>query len=630
MSEKPVKVLLIEDNPGDVRLIREMLSEASGAQFNLEWAERLSTGLNRLTKRKIDVVLLDLGLSDSRGLDTFASVHAQAPQVPIVVLTGLADEMLAVKALREGVQDYLVKGKVDSNLLVRAIRYAIERKQTEEALRESEERYRTLFQHCGTAINVIENDKTFSLVNKGFEELTGYTKKEVEGKMTFVDILSEKEKQRIIGYHEARRRGVGAPNFYENKIRRKDGEIRNILVTVGLVPGTKKSIGSLIDITEMKKLQRELSESEERYRTLFQYSGTAVALIEEDMTISVVNKEIEELLGYMREDIIGKTFVKFLPEKEKQRLISYHEARRRGEKAPTSYETKIRTKDGEIRAVLASVGLIPGTKKSIASIIDIAEREKTAQELKRKSREIRNYARQMKKAYQALERAYLEMIHALVISVETRDPYTRGHSERVTQYSKEIAKEMGLEEKELKNLELACRIHDVGKIGVSDKILLKDERLTIAEWAEMKMHPVRGAEMLTFSEFFKPVIPIVRYHHERWDGKGYPDGLKGEEIPLGARIMAVADTFDAMSSARPYRDAVDLKKILEEMKENAGGQLDPQIVEIWLKIMDKYGVPELESTYKQNPSSVANIKEYTIKAKKGLSAKKKKSFKSDT
>ena len=126
MSNKP-RVLLIEDNPGDARLIWEMLAEVKGSPVDLKYADRLSSGLERLAEGGIDVILLDLSLPDSEGLDTFAQVHARAPQVPIIVLTGLDDESLAVKAVREGAQDYLVKGQVDGRLLVRAIRYAIER-----------------------------------------------------------------------------------------------------------------------------------------------------------------------------------------------------------------------------------------------------------------------------------------------------------------------------------------------------------------------------------------------------------------------------------------------------------------------------------------------------------------------
>jgi anti-anti-sigma factor len=137
MNDHPIKVLLVEDNPGDARLLREMLAEVGGISFELEYADQLSSGLERLAVEGIDLILLDLSLPDSQGLDTFARANAQAPQVPIIVLSGLDDEVLAVKAVREGAQDYLVKGLVDSNLLARAIRYAIERKKAEEALRKA-------------------------------------------------------------------------------------------------------------------------------------------------------------------------------------------------------------------------------------------------------------------------------------------------------------------------------------------------------------------------------------------------------------------------------------------------------------------------------------------------------------
>ena len=136
MNDKHIKVLLIEDNPGDVRLIREILAEVRGARFDLECADRLSAGLERLAAGGIDVILLDLGLPDSQGFDTFSKVYAQSPQAPILLLTGLDDEALAVQAVQQGAQDYLVKGQVDGNLLVRAMRYAIERKRAEEIIRQ--------------------------------------------------------------------------------------------------------------------------------------------------------------------------------------------------------------------------------------------------------------------------------------------------------------------------------------------------------------------------------------------------------------------------------------------------------------------------------------------------------------
>jgi signal transduction histidine kinase len=151
MNSKPVRILLVEDNPGDARLIREMLAAAVGGEFAVEWVPNLGDGLRRLGRKEIDLVLLDLGLPDSQGLDTFVSACAQAPQVPIVVLSGLADETLAVTAVRQGAQDYLIKGEVDSLGLGRAIRYATERKQAEEALKESAQKLRYLTSRLFTA-----------------------------------------------------------------------------------------------------------------------------------------------------------------------------------------------------------------------------------------------------------------------------------------------------------------------------------------------------------------------------------------------------------------------------------------------------------------------------------------------
>ncbi|MBF8285993.1 MAG: putative Histidine kinase, partial [Anaerolineales bacterium] len=155
MEAKRIKLLLIEDNPGDARLIREALREAGGESFDLQHADRLATGLARLAEGDIHLVLLDLSLPDSHGLDTVARTHARAPDVPIVVLTGLDDEALALKALEIGAQDYLVKGDVDGRVLNRAIRYAIERQRAEQALRQSEARFRGLLESAPDAVLIV-------------------------------------------------------------------------------------------------------------------------------------------------------------------------------------------------------------------------------------------------------------------------------------------------------------------------------------------------------------------------------------------------------------------------------------------------------------------------------------------
>ncbi|MBN1977904.1 MAG: PAS domain S-box protein [Anaerolineae bacterium] len=181
MSANPFKILLIEDNPGDARLLREMLVAITGASFELDWVDCLSAGLERLAQQSVDAVLLDLSLPDSKGLDTFTKVHAQAPHVPITVLSGIDDTSLAIKAVREGAQDYLVKGEVNGHLLARAIRYAIERKRTEEALRESLQFSSSLLGNSPHPILVINADASIQYANPALETLTGFSPAELGG-----------------------------------------------------------------------------------------------------------------------------------------------------------------------------------------------------------------------------------------------------------------------------------------------------------------------------------------------------------------------------------------------------------------------------------------------------------------
>lgn len=193
------------------------------------------------------------------------------------------------------------------------------------------------------------------------------------------------------------------------------------------------------------------------------------------------------------------------------------------------------------------------------------------------------------KLYEDIHINYFNTIHSLVLAMEARDPYTRGHADRVTRYSIEIAQELGLPERDIEILRYAGEVHDVGKIAISDLILNKPGKLTPTERAEIEVHPVRGAEMLEPLQFLKPAIPLVRHHHERYDGKGYPDGLNKERIPLMARIMACADAFDAMTSDRPYRrHKLSIEEALGEIKNNTGTQFDPQIARIFIRIIRKF------------------------------------------
>lgn len=201
-------------------------------------------------------------------------------------------------------------------------------------------------------------------------------------------------------------------------------------------------------------------------------------------------------------------------------------------------------------------------------------------------REIKRINDELSDAKDQLERAYLESIQTLRYTVEAKDTYTRGHSDRVSEFAVLIGQKMGLSEAELKTLKIGGLFHDIGKIGIPDSILLKETRLSDDEYSEIKHHPSIGAHILSNATIFADIIPIVKYHHERYDGRGYPENLVGENIPLLARITTVADAFDAMSSRRTYRNNLDIETIKEEFRKNRGTQFDPKIDDIFLDILE--------------------------------------------
>lgn len=201
---------------------------------------------------------------------------------------------------------------------------------------------------------------------------------------------------------------------------------------------------------------------------------------------------------------------------------------------------------------------------------------------------IKKINNELKDTYDKLERSYMESIQTLRYTVEAKDSYTRGHSDRVSEYSVLIGKYMGLSNDDLNTLRIGGLFHDVGKIGVPDSILLKTDKLTDDEYSEIKNHPTIGAHILSSATIFQDLIPIVKHHHEKFDGTGYPAKLKGEDIPFFARIAAVADTFDAMTSKRSYRDPLPLDVVSAEIERCKGTQFDPKIADVFLDILNNH------------------------------------------
>lgn len=191
------------------------------------------------------------------------------------------------------------------------------------------------------------------------------------------------------------------------------------------------------------------------------------------------------------------------------------------------------------------------------------------------------------KLFDQLERSHFESMKALAQAIEAKDLYTRGHCDRMVEYALAIADRLGLSPEEKKHLGYGAALHDIGKIGIHELILNKSGKLTDKEYETMKAHPMLGAEIIKGVDFLSSVVPMIYYHQERYDGKGYPEGLSGEQIPIGARIIAILDTFDAMTSDRPYRKALPMEVAFAELRRCTGTQFDPNIVETLIKIIQE-------------------------------------------
>jgi putative nucleotidyltransferase with HDIG domain len=199
---------------------------------------------------------------------------------------------------------------------------------------------------------------------------------------------------------------------------------------------------------------------------------------------------------------------------------------------------------------------------------------------------IESLVRRLKHAIRQNQELFLESIKTLAAAIDAKDPYTKGHSERVSSYSMAIARHLGLGFDDVFNVRIAAILHDVGKLGIEDGILNKPGVLTDEEYAVMRRHPDIGAQIMSPISNLKQIIPGIRNHHETWDGKGYPDQLEGEGIPLIARIIGVADTFDAMTTNRPYQEAMSLEFVSKRLRQMAGSRFDPRVVEAFEAAVD--------------------------------------------
>ena len=446
-----------------------------------------------------------------------------------------------------------------------------DRAKIDTTLRESEEKYRTLVDNSPDAIFVVDLDGNFISVNKVMVKLLGYSRDELL-KMNIWDIVPS-EYQAVQKPRLARiLRGEPVSEPAEYKVIAKDGteyiaEVRSApYMKEGKIIGFQ---GIARDITKYKRVLNELKESELKYRTLVEQSHDGIYIYRGDRFL-FVNERISEITGYTKEELYQMNIWNLVHPDERKRIKEIGEKRALGEPVPNRYIARIITRDGDVRFCEFAVTSITyqGKYAAMGAVRDITD---------------------WVNAQEDLQRTVENTLRAMAKILETRDPYTAGHQIRVAQLARAIAEKMHLSQEQINSIYTAALIHDIGKIYVPAEILSRPSALSETEFALIKNHCQVGYDILKNIKFSGPVAEIVIQHHERLDGSGYPQGLKDDDIMLEARILALADVVEAMSSHRPYRPAKGIEETMEEIEKNKGILYDPEVVDVCIKLFREEG-----------------------------------------
>ncbi|NWF75429.1 MAG: PAS domain S-box protein [Nitrospirae bacterium] len=457
-------------------------------------------------------------------------------------------------------------------------------------LEESEKKYIDLYQNAPDGYHSLGPDGTILEVNETWLKILGYDREEVVGKMNIKDLLTVEGKQIFQRTFPL----LKEKGFIENidyHYKKKDGTLIPVIINATAIYDDNgkflKSRTAVRDNSEKKAFEQKLKYAAEEWRATFDAMPYSILLLDNDLSVIRTNINASSLFNMPFKDIIGKKCYELFPENNE--LGDFLKS--------IILENDIQTKTFEYYDQRSNKHLLVQStpiKYSeitphlyILSLIDISELKNKEKKLIQSRDAFLNMLKEIDFSYKELQQIYNGLIHAFVNAIDAKSPWTKGHSERVTKYALAIAREMGIHRKDIENLRIAALLHDIGKIGTYDIILDKPGRLTDEEFALIRMHPSKGAEILKPITQLKNLLPVIKYHHERLDGKGYPDGLHGDEIPLLSKIICVADSYDSMTSERPYRPAPSKEYAILELERCSGTQFDPEVVKAFLKILKK-------------------------------------------
>jgi PAS domain S-box-containing protein len=453
-----------------------------------------------------------------------------------------------------------ISGKIHLQAIVRDI---TERKKAEDALRESETKFREMAELLPEVVYECDAQGNLTFANKVAFEKFGYTQGDFHKGVNMQQFIAPDDKKRAGENIEKIFRGIKRGPF-EYIALRKDGSEFPVATYSSPIIRDGKPVGLrgiIIDITERKRAEEALQESEEKIRAIIDASSDVIHLLDINGIILSTNKGYAKRLGLEIDDVVGKCVFDYTPyESIHKRKAAIDKVFRTGEPLQLEDKAAVSVFESHIHPVFNPAGEVTAVAVYAR---DITEQKQSEERLKK------------------IMDATIETMSKMI---EAKDPYTSGHQHRVCQLAVLLAQELGLTEDKIKGIRIASLIHDIGKIGLPTEILSKPTTLTDIEYSLIKGHSQIGYDILKSIDFAYPIARIVLQHHERLNGSGYPNNLKGDEIILEAKIIGVADVVEAMSSFRPYRPALGTDKALEEISKNKDILYDPEVVDACLKI----------------------------------------------
>ncbi|MFZ3056452.1 MAG: PAS domain S-box protein [Smithella sp.] len=571
-----LRVLIVDDSDDDAKL---MIRQLRNGGYDPKWkrVETAETMKAALESQQWDVILCDYKMPRFNSPAALKVLQDIKIDIPFIIVSGAIGEDTAVAAMKSGAHDFLMKDKLAKLVVaiereIREAKIRQEKKTADEMLKKSEENFRHSLDNSPLGIRIVSADGKTLYANQEVLKIYGFDSIEefstIPHKKRYTPDCYAEHKKR----EERRKRGEIIP-YYELSIIRKDGEIRYLEVFRKQVLWNGELLFQALysDITERKQAENNLLESKERYRIVVENAHEAI-IITRDTNVVFANNAAAEQIGYSKETLTSGAFTNFIHPEDRNLVTEYSTKRLRGEEVPSIYSFRIITHDGKIKWAELNATVIEWNKKpaTLNFLNDITERKMLEEE------RIESYSR-IKKTLQAT-------VQSIALLVETKDPYTAGHQQRVAQLAVAIAKEMGLTSDQQDFIYTASIIHDLGKVSVPSELLSKPTKLTEVEFNLIKTHSPSGYNILKDIDFPWPVADAVLQHHERMNGSGYPNHLQGDSILLEARILAVADVVEAISSHRPYRPSLGINFALDEISKNKGTLYDDNAVDACLKL----------------------------------------------